>query len=430
MNLKHITYCRACSNQNLTTALDLGKMYLQGCFSKPGDISPPRRKVSNRLVRCDTTKCESGCGLVQTAISVPPEILYSNYWYRSGVSDTMKDHLRSITARTVEFAGPAGKVLDIASNDGTTLSFYPESYKKYGIDPSNITLETKKKYPKFSLLKECFPLDYNNPNYNKLQQLKFNIISSIAVFYDIEKPIEFCEEIVSILDSNGAWVFEVAYLPTMIQNLSYDSVVAEHIEHYSLSSLEYILNSAKLRIISAEKTTTNGGSILIFATHKSNNTLKSKTNQIDLLRRAEFEMKLDEQETYHDFSNRVKEHNQLLNNAVFSLKQKGAKIVAYGASTKGNTLIEACKLDTLIDFAAERSPEKFGAETLHGIKILSEEDAREKMKAGDCFILFPYHFARECLAREKDLIEAGIKFLIPLPEIKIVDKDNYKEFIK
>jgi SAM-dependent methyltransferase len=207
--------CRICGSANLATAIDLGLQYLQGSFSKPGIIQPPLRKLPTRLVRCDVTANEHGCGLLQLAHSFPPEILYSNYWYRSGTNETMRRHLKGIVHNVLEtIANPKPAVLDIGCNDGTLLSNYPEGTTRYGVDPSDIANE----------IRDCtVVINTVFPSEQALAMLPvagLDSVTSIAMFYDLEDPVEFARKIKQLLKKDGIWVFEMSYLPLMLlQNL-------------------------------------------------------------------------------------------------------------------------------------------------------------------------------------------------------------------
>lgn len=416
MNLKNRQTCRACGNKHLKEVIDLGEQFLQGSFEKDGFTKPSLRKIPTKLVRCDGDLDENACGLVQMSVTTPPSILYSNYWYKSGISKTMRDHLESIVNKALSYTTKTEslKVLDIACNDGTLLSFYNPNVIKFGVDPSDIA--NKVSLPNTTIINDLFPS----------KQLKspiggFDIITSIAMFYDLEDPVDFCKSIRCKLSQTGIWMFEVAYLPFTLEQVSYDTIVGEHIEYYSLSSLEYILSKAGLRIFKAELNDVNGGSILCYATHEDNYNLDSVESKDSLkqIRLKEFDMELDTDKPYEVFRSKVKVQKYELIKLLKQIHNDGKVVHLYGASTKCNTLLQYCEIDNrIIPYAAERSPEKFGAKTLGtNIKIISEEESRA-MKP-DYYLVGPWHFKTEILEREKDSIKNGIKFIFPLPELKI-----------
>jgi SAM-dependent methyltransferase len=417
MHLVHRTSCRICGSTALTKVINLGEQHLQGSFVKPAKELPPMRKIPCVLVRCDPTIDEKACGLLQLAHTVPPEILYSAYWYRSGTNQTMRMHLKEIADQTVSFIRKnEALVLDIGCNDGTLLKCYPAAYEKIGIDPSDIAGEITED---ITIIQDLFPctrlLDW-------MGERKFDIVSSIAMFYDLEDPIAFVSSIKQVLDKEGLWVFEMSYMPTMLEQNAYDTICHEHLEYYSLAVIEYILRKTDMKLIHASLNSSNGGSIRCYATHDSNFRFDDKAAQQALanLRLHEFDLALDTDEPYKNFQERIEKHRDELKVLLKKLKRAGKKIHVYGASTKGNTLLQWCDIDhTIVDCAAERNAEKFGARTIGtDISIVSEEESRALKP--DYYLVLPWHFKEEFLEREKDMIVGGTGMIFPLPTIEIV----------
>lgn len=413
MNLKHRQTCRVCGNPHLADVIDLGDQFLQGSFVKDGMTKPTVRKIPTKLVRCDTSKNENGCGLVQMSVTVPPSILYSNYWYQSGISKTMKDHLKEIVDEVVKLVNPK-QVLDIAANDLTLLKNYAPEVGKVAIDPSDILRR--------STLENTHAINDLFPTKKLPAGILFDVITTIAMFYDLEDPVEFVKEVNAHLAADGVWVVEVAYLPDTLKQVSYDTIVSEHLEMYSLSSLEYILKEAGLRAFKAELNPINGGSIKLFACKEGCFKYDSPENSNHLmnLRIAEFDLKLDTDEPYEMFRSKVRIQRDELRNLIKGILAEGKVIHQYGSSTKANTLLQYCGLNySHIPYAAERSPEKWGARTLGtNIQIISEEESRA-MKP-DYYLVGPWHFKDEILKREADTIRSGIKFIFPLPNVTVV----------
>ncbi len=418
MHLVHRRTCRSCGSSALTRVIDLGEQYLQGSFVKPGKESPPMRKIPMWLVRCDPTADENACGLLQMAHSVPPEILYSVYWYRSGTNRTMRDHLRGIASQAADLVGtPGARVLDIGCNDGTLLRHYPDGYEKYGVDPSDVALQVS---AGIHVVQDLFPSE-------KLASVAngkgFDVVTSIAMFYDVEDPVGFVSQVKRVLDSQGVWIFELSYMPSMLELNSYDTICHEHLEYYSLAVLEHILKRAGMKIFDASLNDINGGSIRCFATHANNFRFDSSqaAARLAALRKDEFDLELDTDKPYRSFQERINQHRDELTACLKELKRTGKKIHIYGASTKGNTILQWCGIDkTVIDCAAERSPEKYGATTLGtGIPIVSEAQSRS-MKP-DYYLVLPWHFKQEFMEREKEMLEQGVGFIFPLPVLDIVN---------
>lgn len=418
MHLRHRQSCRVCGSACLTKVIDLGDQYLQGSFVKPDQPSPPLRRLPTSLVRCDPMRDEGACGLLQMEYTVPPSILYSSYWYRSGTNQTMRNHLRDIVKQATSMSSqPASLVLDIGCNDGTLLSNYPTEVEKVGIDPSVIGREVN--LPNTRVINDLFPCKELT---SVLQGRRFNIVTAIAMFYDLEAPVDFVQSIADVLAPEGLWVFEMSYMPTMLKKTMYDTICHEHLEYYSLAVIERILEAANMKVVRAELNESNGGSLRCFATHATNFSYKNADFQtaITRLRESEFDLALDTDTPYRQFQERINVHREELNQTLWGLKREGKRIHIYGASTKGNTILQWCGLDNrVIDYAAERNPDKFGAKTLGtDIPIISEADSRA-MKP-DFFLVLPWHFREEFLEREKDTVASGTGLIFPLPTIEIV----------
>lgn len=416
----HIIYrktCRVCGSSALTPIIDLGKQHLQGSFLKTGKEEPPIRKIASRLVRCNPMVDERACGLLQMEYSVPPEILYSSYWYRSGTNRTMTEHLREIAKTGASLVNKTdATVLDIGCNDGTLLLAYPKTFKKYGIDPSNIVKEVA---DDITIVQDLFPSQELRA---RLDKVKCDIVTSIAMFYDLEDPVGFAREIAELLSKDGIWILEMSYMPSMLEMNSYDTICHEHLEYYSLAVIELILHKAGLQLFKVELNAINGGSLRCYATHYDNFAYSNDTwlQEIRMLRRKEFDMELDTDKPYKNFQERINVHKERLLKLLIDLKNKGKIIHIYGASTKGNTILQWCNIDNqLIDFAADRNPYKHGAMTIGtNIPIISEEESR-KMHP-DYYLVLPWHFKEEFIEREREMINHGTTMIFPLPEIELI----------
>lgn len=417
MHLTHRKTCRVCGSSALTPVINLGDQYLQGSFVKPGKEDPPLRKIATSLVRCDPTRDEKACGLLQMEHTVPPEILYSAYWYRSGTNQTMHNHLRGIAEEAATLVGKANaQVLDIGCNDGTLLGYYPSAFVKYGIDPSDVAQEIG---GGITVIQDIFPA----PELTKvLKGEKLDIITSIAMFYDLEDPVKFCQEIYQVLHEGGLWIFEMSYMPSMLRMNSYDTICHEHLEYYSLAVLESILKRADLKIVDAKLNDINGGSIRCYATHIGNFAFKNveALQRLNQLRQEEFDLELDTDKPYKNFQDHINVHKEDLMALLKCLKKESKTIHIYGASTKGNTILQWCGIDNrIIDVAAERNPDKYGAYTLGtDIPIVSEAESRA-MKP-DYYLVLPWHFKQEFLEREHQTLEQGIGMIFPLPTIEVI----------
>ena len=417
MHIIHRKTCRVCGSEALTPVINLGDQHLQGSFFKPGKEIPPMRKIPLTLLRCDPTKDEKACGLLQMEHSVPPEILYSAYWYRSGTNNTMRNHLQGIVNEALFLLGKSvGTVLDIGCNDGTLLGYYPKEFNKYGVDPSDVAQEIG---DNATVFQDIFPSDELAKN---VQSQYFDVITSIAMFYDLEDPVTFTKEIGRLLAPEGIWIFEMSYMPSMLKMNSYDTICHEHLEYYSLAVIEYILKQAGMKIVNVALNDINGGSIRCYATHINNFSYKKEefVKNIATLRQKEFDLELDTDKPYKNFQDRINFHKEELNALLKNLKREGKRIHIYGASTKGNTILQWCSIDNrIIDYAAERNPDKYGAYTLGtDIPIISEEESRAMNP--DYYLVLPWHFKDEFLQREKETLSKGSGFIFPLPNIVVV----------
>ena len=377
-------------------------------------------KLPTALVRCNTSVDEKACGLLQMETSVPAEVLYSVYWYRSGTNQTMRGHLKSIADEAVSAVNRSeAKVLDIGCNDGTLLKCYPSGFTKFGIDPSDVAREVGND---INVVQDVFP---SAQAAKSLDGLKFNIITSIAMFYDLEDPVEFARQVSRLLAPDGLWIFEMSYMPTMLEMNSYDTICHEHLEYYSLAVLERIVQKAGMEIVKATLNTINGGSIRCYATHADNSHPKRHefAPSLSTLRQHEREMEIGTDKPYRAFQERINRHKESLYALLKGKKESGKKIHVYGASTKGNTILQWCGIDNrIVEAAADRNPDKYGARTLGtDIPIVSEEESR-RMKP-DYYLVLPWHFKEEFLERERDMLRRGVKMIFPLPTVEIIGRE-------
>lgn len=419
MHLIHRKTCRVCGSRVLSPVISLGPQYLQGSFLKPGKEAPPLRRIDCTLVRCDPTQDERACGLLQMLHSVPPEILYSTYWYRSGTNRTMTEHLRGIAQEAAGMVGkPKAVVLDIGCNDGTLLKAYPAGYQKFGIDPSDLARLVG---PDVTVINDLFPSEELR---QRLGDRRLDLITSIAMFYDLEDPVRFARAVGELLAEDGLWVLEMSYMPKMLEINSYDTICHEHLEYYSLSVLERIMSMAGLKVVRAGLNPSNGGSIRCHVAHLANFKFKDEawTRDLKRMRQEEFDLELDTDKPYVNFQNRINLHKEKLSALLHSLKRDGKRIHVYGASTKGNTILQWCGIDSrVVDCAAERNQDKFGARTI-GTEIPIVSEAESRAMKPDYYLVLPWHFREEFLEREKALLDTGVGMIFPLPEISIVQR--------
>lgn len=420
--IKYTQTCRLCHSPYFREVLNLGHNHIQGAFVTKNNPNSSKRKIPNVIVRCDPQK--GGCGLVQSNITCPPEILFSSYFYRSGVNEIMRFHIKSVVDGLLEFNSQPQTVLDIASNDNTLLLSYPQHTEKWGIEPNNIGRSDEKNNIK--VINDFFPT-------KKLFQkfLTFDFITALAVVYDLDDPVSFVREVIVRLSGNGIFCFEVMYLPTMMKNLNWDTFLFEHLTHWSVFTLERLINKAGGKIFDVKLTETNGGSILVFATFDYCDIYDTPERQLNILniKKVEFDMALDEEATFTTFRERVNQYRRDLKQVLSELKSEGKKICLYGNSTKSNVIVESCGIENYFSYGIERSEEKFGGFTLWGLLMKSEEEARLEIDNNTVWMIGPYFFKKNILMREKESFDKGLKMLFPLPEILLIDKNNYHKHI-
>lgn len=404
-----IKRCRVCASERLDHVLDLGVQYLTGVFPRT-QVHSELSKGPLRLVRCAR---ESGCGLVQLAHSYDATDMYGeNYGYRSGLNPSMVRHLESrVRAITQSKAiNPGDVVIDIGSNDGTTLGFYPESCVRIGIDPTAKKFESY--YPP-NIITRC---DF----FSKETALaashgrKAAVITAFSMLYDLDDPVSFVQQVADVLDADGIFVFEQSYMPLMLERVSFDTICHEHIEYYGLRQIEWILNAAGLEAIDVELNDVNGGSFAVTAAHCGRYPAK---NAVSVLRAREQPLWSHISERLDGFSKAVEKALQELNQLIRSELNNGKTFGALGASTKGNVLLQAAQLGpNEISLVGDINPDKHGRFTPGtGIPIVSEHDALSARC--DYYIVLPWHF-RDFFERAPHL--AGKRLVFPLPKLEIV----------
>jgi len=407
--------CRVCGHSPLEQIMSLGFQYLINFLESPNE------KLSAaplELVLCNEKN--GGCGLLQLKHTVPGELLFRKFWYKSGVNATMKKELSDIVSVTEKLVDLKSNdiVLDIGANDGTLLRFYTiKGLKLVGFEPATNLME-EAKIGITTMINDFF-------NYEKFKEEfgaeKAKVITSVSMFYDLEEPNKFVRDIVKILDKNGVWIIQMNYLMTMIENNAFDNIVHEHLEYYSLKSLEYLINKHGLAIFDVELNEINGGSCRVYVKHRDCDKYPI-TTRLKKLREKEELAGLNNPETYHLFANRIKE---LKNKTVDFIKkevQKGKKVYVYGASTRGNTLLQFYEMNNnLIKSAVDRNPMKWGKKIVGtDIPIISEEQGRNENP--EYFLVLPWYFINEFKVREREYLEKGGKFIVPLPNFYMVDR--------
>jgi hypothetical protein len=410
LGYKRIDRCRIGGGEDLISVLNLGHQELTGVFPRTRDV--PVTAGPLELVWSPNS------GLLQLAHSYDVDEMYGdNYGYRSGLNQSMVDHLSRKIHHFERRAGlrAGDTVLDIGSNDCTSLKAYrTPGLKRIGMDPTG--LKFREYYPEDVKLVPDF---FSARAFREVSSASANAVTSIAMFYDLPDPIGFAREVASVLAPEGLWHFEQSYMPSMLRLCSYDTICHEHLEFYSLAVVKRILDAADLRVIDVQMNSTNGGSFAVTAARKTN-PVTANDAVVNWLLEQEDKMGLQTPRPYRDFEERVFRHREDLRRLLGALVGDGKKIVGYGASTKGNVVLQFCGItEREVCAVAEINPDKFGSFTPGTrIPIVSEADARA-MKP-DYFLVLPWHFKEGIVRREQAFLDGGGKMIFPFPEIEIV----------
>lgn len=391
----------------------MGDQALTGVFPKKADESVPISPL--HLVKCHG---KEGCQLVQLRHSFEADQMYGmNYGYRSGLNSSMVAHLKEKAARLQKLNPlvPGDLVLDVGSNDGTSLSFYPAEVTRVGMDPTIVKFG-KFYQPGIHAIPDFFSAESFRTKYGNR---KAKIISSIAMFYDLEEPMKFVSDIEGVLAEDGIWHFEQSYMPLMLERNSYDTVCHEHVEYYALHQVQWMVERCGLRILNVETNDINGGSFAVTVC-KESSSLQTNKPVVERIMEEERKLGISTMAPYEAFKNRVFKHRDDLRALVNGLVAKGSTVMGYGASTKGNVLLQFCGFTkSEIPEIADVNPDKFGSCTPGSkIPIISELEAHSRKS--DYFLVLPWHFRENLIAREKSFLKAGGKMIFPLPEIEIV----------
>ncbi len=406
-----ITNCRICASRSMETVFDLGRLISCGVFPAGNEPDPPPMPLE--VVQCKE------CGLVQLRHNFQRDDLFRHtYGYRSGINESMKAHLAYIIAGVEQRVNlrEGDVVLDIGSNDGTTLGLYNiPSLKRIGIDP---TIERFRQYYKPGILTVADFFTRDN-----FQNLKIGapakVVTSIAMFYDLPDPNAFVADVRDVLAPDGIWVLEQSYLPTMIDMGSFDTICHEHLEYYGLKQIVLLAERNRLRVIDVSLNDANGGSFQITISH--DNQMHSRNDKaIDALLNRE---KAEGYDGRRPFDRLVAHIYTVRENVMrfFTDAKRGGRLVhGYGASTKGNTLLQYFGIDAyLLPAIADRNPTKFGCRTPGtNIPIISEDESRAKRP--DYYFVLPWHFREGFIEREQRFLERGGKLVFPLPQFQIV----------
>lgn len=406
-----IEKCRVCGNTHLVSVLDLGEQYLSGIFPKKIDTEMYRGPLE--LVKCDETY--GGCGHVQLLHTFDLPTMYgSEYGYRSGLNQSMVDHLRKKYEKISNDIqlNPGDIIIDIAGNDGTFLGFFPNHTKRLSIDPTSSKFS---KYYKDDV--EWVAEFFSKKVYeNKFGNNKAKVVTSFSMFYDLEDPCDFATQLNDILDPvEGIWVSEQSYMPEMLKVNSFDTVCHEHLSYYGIRQLKYIMDKSNFKIIDFEFNDVNGGSISVVAANR-NSKYEECTEKLNSLIQQELREKLDTTVPWDEFKIRIEECKIKFYKLVTDCKKNNLKIAGLGASTKGNVTLQTWGIDdTILEVIGDVNPDKDGSYTPGTwIPISIENNIIDQY---DVFVILPWHFKKFFLNNKKF---KGKRLLFPLPTPEII----------
>ena len=389
MSHTSIIQCRICGSRDLESILNLGDMTLTSIFPKTKKEIVPSAPLE--LVRCGNDVCN----LVQLRHSVSRETLYKDgYGYMSSLNKSMVEHLKGISKTALHYVKLKryDVVIDVGSNDGTLLKSFPRC-NRIGVDPIN---KFQKYYKNIGFI---------NGYFEEIAQIlpKAKVITSIAMFYDLEDPVEFAQNVADTLDDDGIWIIEQSFVNDMYSNISFDTICHEHLEYYGVKQINYIAKKVGLFINDISFNKSNGGSFRVVLSKKSKYSYKIH-NFPDFY--------------YKTFRRNVEWLRDTLTETINSIP-KSKKIYGYGASTKGNVILQCCpEVAKRLIAIADVNKEKHGCFTpATKIPIISEEQARKDKP--DYFLVLPWHFRDFIIKKEKRFLKSG-KLIFPLPNPIII----------
>ncbi len=408
--------CRNCKKQKLKRIIKIGSQPLSGIFYK-------KKKYNLKKYSLDLYQCQT-CKLVQ--LSKTPdstEMFGESYGYRTSLSNLMVDHIKKKISYLTKrgYLKKKSCILDIGSNDGTFLNNFDNSNKLFGIDPS--AKKFKKLYKRNINIIDNFFSKKNIINFTK-QDIKFDLISSFAMFYDVDDPNSFCKDICKLLKKDGVWILELSYLPLMLKNLTYDQICHEHVTYYTLTVFKNIIEKNNLKIIDVSLNEINGGSIEIICTKKQS---KFKVNKNKINQYLKDERKITEK-SYKNFNIRINKIKSLIR--MFIDLNSNKKIMGYGASTKGNIVLNHCEIkNNEIKEICDGSKKKYSRYTPgSNIKIISKQKMRKENP--DYLLVLIWSFRKEVIKQEINFLKKGGKLVFHLPKFHIVSIDNFQSYLK
>lgn len=418
---KEITCCRVCKSNHLIDVLSLGALAVSDFVDNP--VTEQGIRAPLEVILCDVDK--GGCGLLQLRHTVSSEAMYRNYWYQSGINQTMRDELADIAENVALKANlkPGDYVIDIGANDGTLLRSYGlAGLHTIGFEPAR----NLHKFGKEGTTKIIVDFFNQNAWNEEFPQCKAKAITAIGMFYDLDDPNTFVADVCKCLDDQGVFVVQMMYMPFALQKNAFDGICHEHLEYYTVRSLENLIGRHGLEIFDVQmRPEINEGSARFYiCKKKAMNGLESEggLERVTQLRVLESDLGLENVEAYKALVERIEYAKQKTIKFLQNEKSNGKVIHGYAASTKGNTTLQFYGITSdLIDAIADRNPTKWGKFTVaSGIPIISEENSRRLRP--DYYFVLAWHFLPEFIEREYDFLNRGGKFIVSMPSFEIIER--------
>ena len=404
--------CRICKNKKLEKILDLGEMPLANAFVDKNQIGQKEVSYPLRVVWCES------CGLLQIDEIVPPEILFKNYIYVSGTSEALRKHFEGLVTEVVINSKLSNEslIVDIGSNDGTLLKeFKKVDSKVIGVEPA-INIAKIAEESGVKTINDFFSEDVAKKIVK--ENGKADAIIATNVFAHIFDLDESLKGVSYLLKDEGIFVIEVPYLVDLLENVEFDTIYHEHLSYFAVRPLKRLFKERDFKIVDIERVKIHGGTIRVFVSkRKSRYNINGNVNRLISL---EIEKGLNEVTVYKKFAGRVEKLKEDLVSLLQRLKSENKKVIGYGAAAKGNTLLNYYHIGPeLIDFIVDLSPMKQNKFTpgTH-ISIFSPEQIYEAKP--DYMLILAWNFADEIMKQQTKFKEMGGKFILPLPEVKII----------
>lgn len=408
-NYTKIAECRVCQSQQLTPVVKFDPQFIASTFVETNEDNPISKiKIPLTLLLCQ------GCGLAQLEETVLPDLLYKSYFYRSGVTETMKRDLGDVVANVLTEIKtfPGDLVLDIGCNDGLMLSLFPPELKRVGIDAAE-NIDWAHLDDSIEIINDYFPS-------GRLTGRKFKAITSTAMFYDFDDPNQATRNMAELLDEDGVICIQVSYLYDTIRDMNFYDICHEHLEYYSLKTLSHLMDRNGLEVFDASVNAVNGGTLRVLIAHKA--AKRERSNNFESLLLREKVLRLESEDTYDTFSRLIELNASRVKGYVQDQVEQGKLIIGLGASTKGNVLLQVCGIGKdLLPYISERSPLKVGLRTMGSdIELISEQAARDLNP--EVMFVIPWNFKTEIVARERGYLDSGGRLLFIMPYPHFIDK--------